>query len=303
MVHFVQLICHMERIKIGNAAGWCKSLEQVEALAASAVDFIVVGSVTLEPRVGNLGKTFNGESLNSSGMPNPGIEKIKEIAPEMIRVAHAGGKSIILSLGGGSVEEFSALCTEALTCGFDGIELNLSCPNVLDGATRKTIVSYDLILIEEIVRSCAELVSQHSSEVRLTAKFSPFSNPEELVATARIVSACDIAGVVTQNTVPNCLLFNSDGTVQIDTADGTGWAGLSGVAVKAMALGQVNQWRRALDAENSSITVWGVGGVATGRDVLDMKRAGAVMVEVGTAYFTHGAKIFDDIAAEYIDLT
>lgn len=293
----------MERIKIGNAAGWCKSQEQVEALASSAADFIVVGSVTLEPRVGNAGKTFNGESLNFSGMPNPGIEKIKEIAPEMIRAAHGGGKSIILSLGGGSVEEFTALCTEALTCGFDGMELNLSCPNVIEGTDRKTIVSYDKKLVEEIIHSCAELVARHSSNAFLTAKFSPFSNPEELVATARVVSACDIAGVVTQNTVPNCLLFNDDGTVQIETADGTGWAGLSGPAVKAMALGQVNQWRRALNTEGSNIPVWGVGGVATGRDVLDMKRAGAAVVQVGTAYFTHSAKIFGDIAAEYIDLS
>jgi dihydroorotate dehydrogenase len=69
-----------------------------------------------------------------------------------------------------------------------------------------------------------------------------------------------------------------------------------------MALGQVNQWRTALDAFNAThIQVWGVGGVESGRDVHDMQTAGARIVQVGTAYFVGGAKVFSNIANQYVN--
>jgi dihydroorotate dehydrogenase len=64
----------------------------------------------------------------------------------------------------------------------------------------------------------------------------------------------------------------------------------------------VNQWCKALDNLGSSIAIVGVGAVQNGHDVRDMLRAGAHLVQVGTAYFVSGARVFGDIADQFINL-
>lgn len=287
---------------VGNAAGHCKSVDEVRQLAKSAAQFIVIGSITVEERAGNPGNTFNGSSLNSLGLPNSGIKKILVQAKEMIDTAHNAGKPIILSVAGFSPSEYLELSCAAHEVRFDGVELNLGCPNVTDGGKRKPIASFDLPLMEEIVTMASTAVRVHDPNFFVLVKVSPMSNPLQIIDAAQLLARCNIDAVVTQNTVPNCLLFSDDGSPQIQTPDKTGWAGLSGGAVKAQALGQVSQWRRALDACGANHRqVWGVGGVQSGRDVRDMQRAGASVVQVGTAYFVGGAKVFGDIANEYLN--
>lgn len=279
---------------VGNAAGWCKSVEEVERLSRSAAEVIVVGSITMGERQGNPGNTWNNECLNSLGLPNPGIEKIVAMAPKMIEIAHKAHKKIILSIAGFSVHDYIDLSARAK--GFDGIEINVGCPNVADEGIRKPIFSFDLRNLTNVVDGVLSCASENQF---VTVKVSPMSNPMQILETADTLVEAQIDGVVTQNAFPNALLYNGDGTPQIQTPDGTGWAGLSGSAVKAMALGQVNQWRKALNSLGAkNIPVWGVGGVESARDVRDMLRAGASVVQVGTAYFRNGPKVFSEIASE-----
>ncbi len=288
---------------VGNAAGWCKSVREVKALAASAAQFIVVGSITLEEREGNPGNTFNGHSLNALGLPNPGLQKVSTTASEMAALAHMAGKPIILSAAGFAPEEYVGLAQAAQELGFDGVELNLGCPNVADGGKRKPIASFDLYVAGDIVHRCVSAVKLDHPGFFMSVKVSPMSNPLQIIQTAELLAHSDIDAVVTQNTFPNGLLFNEDGTPEIQTPDTTGWAGFAGSTIKAMALGQVNQWRKALDTHGAhNKQVWGVGGVQCGRDVRDMQRAGAAVVQVGTAYFVGGAKVFGDIANEFVNL-
>lgn len=287
---------------VGNAAGWCKTVDEVRNLARSAAEVIVVGSITVPERSGNPGNTF-AIPLNSLGLPNMGIEKLKEIGPEMVRIAHEAGKKIILSIAGFDPKEYRQMARAAQEMGFDGIEINLGCPNVADGGKRKPIASLDLRLTEEIVGLSSSAVKMHDPDFFVSVKMSPMSNPLQIIDTAELLAHCNIDAIVTQNTFPNALLFNEDGTPTIQTPDKTGWAGFAGSAIKPMALGQVNQWRKALDSFGaSSIEVWGVGGVETGKDVRDMIWAGASVVQVGTAYFTYGPKIFSDIGEQYLSL-
>lgn len=291
-----------EIFPVGNAAGWCKTVDEVRNLARSVVEVIMVGSVTVPERPGNPGNTF-AIPLNSLGLPNMGIEKLKEIGPEMVRIAHEAGKKIILSIAGFDPKEYRQLARAAQEMGFDGIEINLGCPNVADGGKRKPIASLDLRLTEEIVGLSSSAMKMHDPDFFVSVKMSPMSNPLQIIDTAELLAHCNIDAIVTQNTFPNALLFNEDGTPTIQTPDKTGWAGFAGSAIKPMALGQVNQWRKALDSfGGSSIEVWGVGGVETGKDVRDMIWAGASVVQVGTAYFTYGPKIFSDIGEQYLSL-
>lgn len=288
---------------VGNAAGWCKSVEEVEKLAASAAQFIVVGSITVNERLGNPGNTFNGFSLNSLGLPNPGLRKIADLAGEMVSIAHAARKPIILSVAGFTQDEYCLLTQVAQALDFDGVEINLGCPNVVEGNKRKPIASLDLQLTETIVDLCVTSLKFDYPDFFVSVKVSPMSNPLQIIDTAELLAGYNIEAVVTQNTFPNGLLFNEDSSPQIQTPDKTGWAGFAGSAIKPMALGQVNQWRKALDASGANhIQIWGVGGVQCGRDVRDMQTAGATVVQVGTAYFVSGPKVFGDIANEYINL-
>lgn len=285
---------------VGNAAGWCKSVAEVENLARSAASFIVVGSITMNQRDGNPGSTFNGDSiftLNSLGLPNPGIDKLEEIGPEMVRIAHAAGKPIIVSLAGFTPDEFGNLARRSQKIGFDGAEVNLGCPNVADGGKRKPIISYRPRLVHDSLEEACGYINAFKPGWFISVKVSPM-DPDRIEEIAQIIEQFPINAVVTQNTVPNCLDFSLDRTPVIQTPDKLGYAGASGKQVLQQALGQVNQWRRVLSEE---IDVWGVGGVQSGTDVEKMLWAGASVVQVGTAYFISGAKVFGDIAVQFIE--
>lgn len=285
---------------VTNAAGHCKDVDEVKRLARSAVGGIVVGSVTVKPREGNPGQTFYQEgpwALNAIGLRNRGLEYYKEVGPEMVIHAHNAGKPIIMSGAGFSSEEYAELARCAWNAGFDGYEINLGCPNVVDGGKRHRTASFDPFVTEGIL----EHVFRQDMNIYVTAKVSPMTDSEQISTLATVFGKFHIHAVVTMNAVPNGLLFNNNGKPVIQTPDKTGWAGFSGPAIKPLALGQVSQWREVLP---SHIQVWGVGGVSTGKDVRDMLRAGASVVQVGTAYFSHsdGAKFFGDLANEFINL-
>ncbi|HLC95017.1 MAG TPA: dihydroorotate dehydrogenase [Patescibacteria group bacterium] len=287
---------------VGNAAGWCKSIEEVRSLSQTTVAFIVVGSITLEERLGNSGNVFNNDpfrALNALGLPNPGMNKIEKMCPEMIHTAHSANKSILLSLAGFSSQEYSLLAARALQMRFDGIELNLGCPNVVENGKRKQTLSFNRSAIRAVLEQSL-YHKKYQDDWFVSVKISPMTDPEQIIKTAELIAEFDIDAIVTQNTFPNCLDFDEQGRPVIQTPDKTGWAGGSGTAILHQALGQVNQWRTALP---KNIAVWGVGGVQTGQDVQKMIWAGASAVQVGTTYFISGAKTFGDIASQYIHLT
>lgn len=290
------------RFSVCNAAGHCKDLQEVERLAASAASAIIVGSITLLPRDGNPGNTFNGDpvfGLNSLGLPNPGIKKIREIGPQMARIAHEMGKPIIMSAAGLAPDEFDSLCFGAFQANFDGVELNVGCPNVADGGKRKPIFSYRRELLRESLKMVFSYGggSVFGGAGFVSVKVSPM-DPDRLDEIAEVIEQFDVDAVVTQNATPNCLDYRSDGKPLIDTPDKTGYAGGSGQQVFRYALGQVKQWRERLPKR---IAVWGVGGVETGEHVRKMLWAGASVVQVGTAYFIGGPKVFGDIANQFVN--
>lgn len=287
-----------KQFPVGNAAGWCKSVVEVKKLAESAASFIVVGSITVWPRGSNPGNTFSSDALfglNSLGLPNPGCERMVFDGEDMIAIANCARKPIIMSVAGLDPKEYQTLVVYAHDIGFDGIEINLGCPNMVCDNKRKPIISYSAPLVEASLDHafCRDLTG-----LFVSVKVSPM-DPLRLDEIASVIEEFPVDAVVTQNTVPNCLDFDEQGKPVIDTPDKTGYAGGSGRQIFQQALGQVQQWRRRLPER---IAVWGVGGVQTGIDVQKMLWAGASVVQVGTAYFVHGAKVFGDIASQFINL-
>jgi len=290
---------------VGNGACMCKTTGDVKSLAVSAADFIVVGGYTPKERAGNPGNTFNGDSaqgLNSRGLPCGGIPYLDAHGKEMVETAHKAGKKIILNINGFTPRDYYDLTIAAVAAGFDGVEVNTACPNIVDGAARKPIFFFDLALSHHLIGAVSSALPEH---MFMLVKVSVSSDPEYIVRYAQMLQPFGVYGVVATNTFANCLLYRSDRKPQIDTPDKTGWAGGSGHMLKAIALGQVNQWRHTLPKATQVIGAGGVAchpsGISYGFDVMDMLHAGASAVQVSTAYAIHGPKIFGEIASQYLD--
>lgn len=291
-----------------NAAGSCRTTEEVESLAKSCISIIEAGTFTIEDREENKGENFwvgglreDGEdifSLNSRGLPNLGIKYCKKAIPEMAAIVRKAGKLLCVSIAGFNPQEYAILAKLAFELGADIVELNLSCPNVWEGTRQKRIACFDPALVREILRRVEEAVG---TKAKIFVKISPFPDPYALKEVADVISRFGIVkAVVSMNTFPNALLFGKKGCPRITV--GEGLAGLGGPAVKPIALGQIKQLRSFLP---ENVAVVGVGGIINGQDIKDMQRAGASFCQVCTLLLKGETKpeywpnIFTRLMAEY----
>jgi dihydroorotate dehydrogenase (NAD+) catalytic subunit len=236
-----------------NASGCLDALAAPQI--ARSLDAFVTKTVTPEPRAGNapvrIAETEAG-MLNSIGLANPGREAfLARMLPTLRRL----GVPLWVSVGGFAAHEYADTC-EAL----DGvtIELNLSCPNV-----------------DEAPESAAEIVAacRARTTLPLYAKLSPAT--PDIGELARAVEAAGADGLSLVNTIRGIAL---DERLRPRLARATG--GYSGPALKPIALAAVYACRRA-----TQLPIVGMGGVDSGRDVLEFVACGATHVALGTALF------------------
>lgn len=240
-------------MQLMNASGCLDALVAPEV--ARSLDAFVTKTVTPEPRAGNepprIAETDHG-MLNAIGLANPGRERfLAESLPALQEL----GIPIWVSVGGFAAMEYAETCArlEGVT-----IELNLSCPNV-----------------DEAPESAAEIVAacRAATELTLYAKLSPHA--WDIGETVRAVEAAGADGVSLVNTLRGVAL---DAHLRPKLARGAG--GYSGPALKPVALAAVLAARRA-----TSLPVVGMGGVWSGRDVLELVACGATHVALGTVLF------------------
>lgn len=269
-----------------NAAGTCKTVEDVREFAKTPVGAITLGSITIEPRSLNPGNTYwmdpeGYHSLNSLGLPNGGKPFYKGALPEMRKIAHAAGKPLVVSVAGFSPEEYATLAEFVGSHGADIVELNLGCPNVWsEGKGQKPIASYEPTLVAQILKAIG---------TPITLKLSPLP-PNILSQVAAVINAFpNVLGVCCSNTWPNGFSWEGGKTA---ITPGGGKAGFAGPGFKGIALGQVVQFKELLRPD---IDIMGAGGVQSGRDVQDYLRAGAKAVSINTAFTNRGFRVFSNI--------
>jgi dihydroorotate dehydrogenase len=274
-------------------AGPIKTVEDVKVASKSEAAGIIVGSITKLQREGNVGKTYyknldGSFSLNSKGLPNPGLEYYKTHLKEMVQIAHDKGQLLMVSIAGFSPKENGELVYEVALLGPDGIQANLGCPNVWgkDGA-QKPIPSYDKDLTFEITH---EIENAVGNNIFVYAKTSWLS-PNQLVEIASVLgNSKTIKGISAINTIANSISFDENDKPIIDP--GNGLAGLSGKALLPMSMGQIAQYRKEL---GNKFILFGVGGITTNDDVHHYQLAGANGVEITTAYVDNGGQIISQI--------
>ena len=237
-----------------NASGCLDALTAPEV--ARSLDAFVTKTVTPLPRGGNapvrIAETDVG-MLNSIGLANPGRDRfLGETLPRLREL----GVPLWVSVGGFSASEYAETCSllEDVT-----IELNLSCPNV-----------------DEAPESAAEIVGacRAATELPLYAKLSAAIS--DVAETARAVGSAGADGLSLVNTIRGLALDERTLQPRLGTAVG----GLSGPALRPIALAAVWACYRA-----TALPIVGMGGVACGRDALDLIAAGATHVALGTVLF------------------
>ncbi len=247
----------------------------------SRIGGVVGKTVTMTERIGNPPpRTFEtaGGMLNSIGLMNPGWDGfVRDTLPRIRKLACP----FVLNVAGKSEEEFVELARRAGALdGVAALELNLSCPNVaggLDFSARPESAG-------RIVSRCREV-----AKLPLWAKLSP--NVADVVPIAK---ACEDAGADAVSLV-NTYLGTAIDWRRRRTVFSREVAGLSGPAIKPMALLAVLRTSRAL-----RIPVVGIGGIATASDALEFIAAGATAVQVGTACFLGPetpVRVADEMAA------
>lgn len=282
---------------IMNAAGTCKTLDDVQDLANSRVAAIVVGSATVEERSGNEGVTYYFDeertaSLNSIGLSNPGIEKYVRVLQRMKEIAHQAGKKLILSASGFDEEDFVVLTYAAQRFEVDLLEINIACPNVSKDPKKKERQSRIMCFDLKFLRKLFKRIPQGAGPVKIpvSVKISPISDPYYLEELATFLNGIPwVTAVTAVNTFPNAYLSDPYGKAVISPFGGL--AGLAGAGLKPIALGHVQMLRRwAPDKQ-----IIGVGGIWNQQDVVDFLQAGATAVQVNTAYQEKGKAIFDEL--------
>ena len=240
-----------------NASGCLDALTAPET--ARAFDAFVTKTVTPEPRAGNqpvrIAETEHG-MLNAIGLANPGRDAfVAEVLPQLRQIV---GCPVWVSVGGFTVRDYVETCEQLALHDVECIELNLSCPNV-DEAPEGAA---------EIVSACREVTANP-----LYAKLSPHS--WSIGESVRAVEAAGADGISLVNTLRGVAL-DARLAPTLDRVAG----GYSGPALKPVALAAVYAARRATE-----LPIVGMGGVQTGRDVLELIACGATHVALGTVLF------------------
>lgn len=241
---------------------------------------MIVKGTTINHREGNpyprMAETPSG-MLNAVGLQNKGVDYfINNIYP---RIKDYKSK-IIVNVSGASIDDYIAVSEKLnLLERVDGIEVNISCPNVKQGGMAFGTTTDGAAMVTREVRKA------YSGPMII--KLSP--NVTDIASIAKAVEAEGADAVSLTNTFLGMAIDVEKRKPLLSTITG----GLSGPCIRPIAVRMVWQVAKAVN-----IPVIGLGGIMNGRDALEFILAGATAIEVGTANFidpTVTMKIIDYI--------
>src|SRR5512142_2956294 len=242
-------------------------IELRDLVDLSAIGGIVVKGLSREPMDGNppprVWETQAG-MINSIGLQNIGV---RAFVDEKLPQLRGAGTAIFANVFGYAVEDYLEVVRVLEDAeGVAAYELNVSCPNTKHGGI---FFSSDPALLAEVVGAVRKIARRP-----LLVKLSP-----NVARIEPLAKAAEEAGADAVSLVNTFVALAIDARTRASRL-GAGFGGLSGPAIKPIALRMVYEASRAVE-----IPVVGLGGISNGLDAAEFLIAGASAVEVGTANF------------------
>ena len=236
----------------------------------STLGAVVVKSLAAYPWDGNPALRTHGTHggmINSVGLQGPGVEAWRR--EQLPRLVDAGAR-VVASIWGRSIDDYRRAAEQLAGCPSEvvAVEINLSCPNTEAGGE---------LLAHDPEASGATVEAVAAAGLPRWAKLSPNTSRVAEVATA--VHAAGAEAVTLVNTLLGMAIDPVSGAYRLGSGERGG--GVSGPAIHPVAVRIVHDVHRALP----ELPIVGVGGITTGEDAVEMLRAGAPAVQVGTATF------------------
>jgi len=230
----------------------------------------VTKTVTLEPRQGNPPPRLwelAGGMINSIGLPNKGLRGF--LASDLPELAELPAPLVVNVMGFRREEVARLVAAMDEREEVAALELNVSCPNVKTGLVMGADPGETAALLDEV---------RPLTGKPLIVKLTPNATSPAAVAAAAEAHGADAVSLI--NTLRGMALDPHDRAPRPRPWLGGGTGGVSGPAVRAMALVQVREVR-----DRVAIPIVGMGGVQRGRHVAELLGAGAELVAVGTESF------------------
>ena len=258
-------------------------IEYKDFLDLGDVGAIISKGLTPLPRPGNTGVRVAetpGGMLNCIGLENPGIDVfLRDILPRVQQ--EASETAFIANFSAGTVEEYGMMAAKLDVDGVDGVEVNISCPNVKEGG----------IVFGTDPRAAAAVTEavKKNTKKPVIVKLSP--NVTDIAIMARAVEEAGADAIALINTLTGMVIDTRTWQPLLGNITG----GLSGPAVKPIAVRMVWQAAQAV-----KIPILGLGGITCGEDAVEFLLAGASAVAVGAENFVHPdavVRVAEDIDA------
>lgn len=243
--------------------------EYQDYIDISSLGAVIVKGTTLTPRPGNpaprITETPAG-MLNAIGLENPGVDVfISEYLPYL----QFRQVTTVVNIAGNTIDEYAELAARLENqSGIAAIEMNISCPNVKQGGLQ---FGTDPQVVYEVVKAV-----KTASSLPVLPKLSP--NVTDIVAVAKAAAAGGADGLAMINTLMGMAIDVKTRSPVLANIFG----GLSGPAIKPVALRMIYQVHQALD-----IPILGGGGIMNTQDALEFMMAGATAISIGTANFVN----------------
>jgi dihydroorotate dehydrogenase (NAD+) catalytic subunit len=241
---------------------------------------VTIKSISLDQRTGHHNPVFieiESGWMNAVGYSNPGVEKAKEEFEGIDKL----GVPVIGSITAGKPEEFALLAEKTKGYGFDAIEAVISCPHT---------PGFGMLAGLNTPEAAADVTKAVKKKTKLPVfvKLSP-----SILGIGEVAKAAEKAGadaITSGNTMgPGMAIDVNTGKPILDFKMG----GVSGPALRPIAVRCVYDIYMAV-----KIPIIGVGGVASGKDALEMMMAGASAVGIGTGICYRGINVFSQVCGE-----
>lgn len=294
---------------IYNASGpLCTTNEELTNLNNSDSCCVLTKSTTLEKRIGNsLPRYYDNQygSINSMGLPNNGINYYLDISSNIT-------SPYFISVCGLTLDEnidiinniFNYILkneNEKYLGNISGIEINLSCPNIIG----KGQLAYNFIDMYAFLSNIFKTINKFRFvDIKIPligVKLPPYFELNHFDEVSDILKQFPIDFITCINSIGNGLIVDpAKEQIVIKPKDGIG--GIGGLYVKPTGLSNVYNFYNVFNKKNINIDIIGCGGISSGSDIFEYILCGAKCVQVGTHLYKNGVNIFKELSNELIEI-